>query len=154
MTTRTWSSPSETSIIETVCNVCICPCPDIHLPIVRHQKYERMPEDGRMRVTVSMIRDLLHLSIVAALPSLVTHNGWSHRHTSHRHTDTDPLSPAPALQPDNMLRGLAGDTWHICQPVHSVRIWMARHGILELNFTELAKVCLRGGYRGCGVVQC
>ena len=83
MTTRTWSSASETSIIETVCNVCICPCPDIHLPIVRHQKYERMPEDGRMRVTVSMIRDLLHLSIVAALPSLVTHNGWSHRHTSH-----------------------------------------------------------------------
>ena len=46
MTTRTWSSPSETSIIETVCNVCICPCPDIHLPIVRHQKYERVPEDG------------------------------------------------------------------------------------------------------------
>ena len=83
MTTRTWSSASETSTIETVCNVCICPCPDIHLPIVRHQKYERMPEDGRMRVTVSMIRDLLHLSIVAALPSLVTHNGWSHRHTSH-----------------------------------------------------------------------
>ena len=36
-----------------------------------------------VRVTVSMIRDLLHLSIVAALPSLVTHNGWSHRHTSH-----------------------------------------------------------------------
>ena len=46
MTTRTWSSASETSIIETVCNVCICPCPDIHLPIVRHQKYERVPEDG------------------------------------------------------------------------------------------------------------
>ena len=87
MTTRTWSSASETSIIETVCNVCICPCPDIHLPIVRHQKYERMPEDGMVvRVTVSMIRDLLHLSIVAALPSLVTHNGWSHRHTSHRVT--------------------------------------------------------------------
>ena len=84
MTTRTWSSASETSIIETVCNVCICPCPDIHLPIVRHQKYERMPEDGMVvRVTVSMIRDLLHLTIVAALPSLVTHNGWSHRHTSH-----------------------------------------------------------------------
>ena len=46
MTTRTWSSASETSTIETVCNVCICPCPDIHLPIVRHQKYERVPEDG------------------------------------------------------------------------------------------------------------
>ena len=46
MTTRTWSSASETSIIETVCNGCICPCPYIHLPIVRHQKYERVPEDG------------------------------------------------------------------------------------------------------------
>ena len=38
----------------------------------------------------------------------------------------------------------------ISASLYSVWIWMARHGILELNFTELAKVCLRGGYRGCG----
>ena len=32
-----------------------------------------------------------------------------------------------------------GNTWHICQPMHSVRIWMTRHRIFRVEFYGIIK---------------
>ena len=80
MTSRTWSSASATSII-------FGQSAFVHVQTSksRHQKYESRPEDDEDGMVVrETINDTWpgHLAIVAALPSLVTHNGWSPSHVT------------------------------------------------------------------------
>ena len=68
---------------------------------------------------------------------------------THRHTVT--LTLIRSLQHFS-LTICCGNTWHICQPMHSVRIWMTRHRIFRVEFYGVSKSLSPrgGGYRGCG----
>ena len=95
------------------------------------------------RDTWHRVTALLHLTPGCDTISAVVRHLASHSVTpSHWHWSA--LSNTSAWQYAVGTRGISASLCTVCE------FEWPGIGYLELNFTELSKVCLRGGYRGCG----